>query len=223
MVPPPSNQLKTPPFALAVWIGLVLLASPELEAATVWVSAPKPKFPATALSRGSEGHVIVRLHIGQDGRVTRATIAKSSGDSTLDDAARAAVLKWKMNPAAIRPEYPTKGYQQRIDFQQEAPVAVRYRDSHAYFSNFREAKMWAHAPFPEYPDRERVMRTQGTAVVGMSIGSDGGVASVVLLKSSGNANLDNAALAATRLWRAHRKYAGQHFALPISFTLSGRR
>lgn len=217
--------MKTPPFqaALALLIVIVMLASPPVEAATVWLSAPKPKFPATALSRGSEGHVIIRMHIGQDGRVTRAAIAKSSGDSTLDNAARTAVLKWKMNPAAIRPEYLTKGYEHRIDFRQEAPVAVRYRDSHAYFSNFREAKMWAHAPFPEYPDRERVLRTQGTAVVGMRIGADGGVASVVLLKSSGNANLDNAALAATRLWRAHRKYAGQHFALPVSFTLSGRR
>jgi TonB family protein len=165
----------------------------------------------------------VRTYIGQDGGVTRATISKSSGDATLDDAARTAVLKWKMKPVAIKPEYLTKGYEQRIDFRQEAPIAARYRDRHAYFSTYQSAKIWTFAPFPEYPFHERLVRTEGVAMVRIAIGADGRTASATVAKSSGNANLDNAAVAAVRLWRAHREYAGQHFVLPVRFTLGGTR
>jgi TonB family protein len=202
---------------------LVLGSSPVRAAASVWVSAPKPKFPATALRKGSEGYVIVRIYIGQDGSVTRATILKSSGDSTLDDAAQTAVLKWKMNQARIKPEYLTKGYDLRIDFQQEAPVAARYRDRSAAFSTYESAKIWMFAPFPEYPFHERLLRTEGEVMVRIGIGADGRAASVVIVKSSGNANLDNAAVSSTRLWRAHKQYAGRHFVVPIRFTLSRPR
>ena len=202
---------------------LALVSIPVQALASVWLSAPKPKFPAAALSRGSEGYVIVRTYLGQDGSVIRATISKSSGDSTLDDAARTALLKWKMNPAAIKPEYLTKGYEQRIDFRQETPVAARYRDRRAYFSTFQSAKIWMVAPFPEYPFHERLLRTEGVALVRIGIGADGHAASVELVKSSGNTNLDKAALAAVRLWRAHKEYAGQHFVMPIKFTMSGIR
>ena len=201
---------------------LVLAASP-VQAASVWVSAPKPKFPAAALRKGSEGYVIVRTYIGQDGSVTRATISQSSGDSTLDDAALTAVLKWKMIPTAIQPQYLTKGYEQRIDFRQEAPVAARYRDRHAYFSTFRSAKIWTFAPFPEYPFHERSLRTEGITIVKIEIGADGRAASVTILRSSGNANLDKAAVSAVRLWRAHKEYAGQCFLMPINFILGARR
>jgi TonB family protein len=205
-------------------MGLLVLASSPVQAApSVWASAPKPKFPASALSKGSEGYVIVRTYIGQGGSVTRATISKSSGDSTLDDAARIAMLKWRMNPAAIKPEYLTKGYEQRIDFRQEAPVAARYRDRRGYFSTFQRAKIWTVAPFPEYPFHERLLRTEGVAMVRIEVGADGQATSVAIVKSSGNANLDKAALAAVRLWRAHKEYAGQRFVLPIRFTMSGMR
>ena len=90
-------------------MAVLLATSPVLTAASVWISSPKPKFPAAALSKGTEGYVILRTQVGQDGRVTQATITRSSGDPILDDAARIAVLKWKMNPAAIKPEYRTKG------------------------------------------------------------------------------------------------------------------
>ena len=202
---------------------LVLAASPVQAAASVWLSAPKPKFPAAALSIGSEGYVIVRTYIGQDGSVIRATLSKSSGDSTLDDAARTALLKWKMKPAVIKPEYLTKGYEQRIDFQQEAPTAARYRDRRAYFGSFRSAKIWTFAPFPEYPSHERLMRTEGVAKIRIEIGADGRAATVSIVKSSGNANLDNAAVSAVRLWRAHKEYGGKCFVLPFSFTMGRTR
>lgn len=210
---------------LSALVMLLLLVPSTVRAAaeSVWSSAPKPKFPATALSKGSEGYVIVRAFIGGDGSVARATIEKSSGDTTLDEAARTAVLKWKMNLAAIKPEYRTKGYTQRIDFRQETPVAASYRDRRAYFSTYESAKIWTYAPFPEYPFHERLVRTEGVAMVRIAIGADGRAAAVEIARSSGNANLDKAALSALRSWRAHKEYAGQRFVVPIRFTLQGLR
>ena len=198
---------------------LVLATGSVQGAAGIWASAPKPKFPEAALSKGSEGYVIVRAYIGQDGAVTRATISRSSGDSTLDEAAKTAVLKWRMNSPAIRPQYQTKGYEQRIDFRQEAPIAARYRDRAGYFGRFESAKIWTYAPFPEYPFHERLSKSEGVAMVRIEIGVDGSVSSAEIVRSSGYPNLDKAAIATVRKWRAHREYAGKHGVMPVIFTL----
>jgi TonB family protein len=124
-----------------------------------------------------------------------------------------------MNPAVVKPEYLAKGYNQRIDFRQEAPIAVRYRDRAGYFRSFESAKIWIHAPFPEYPARERYMKSQGVTHVRIAIGPDGQVSSAEVVKSSGFPNLDKAALDAVRKWRARREYAGKHGVMPVVFTL----
>lgn len=201
----------------------ILLASPSQTMASLWTSAPKPKFPETALRKGTEGYVIVRAYVAKDGVVTRATIARGSGDATLDEAARTAVLKWKMNPAAVKPEYLAKGYEQRIDFRQEAPAAARYRDRVGYFGSFQGPKIWTYAPFPEYPAHERLVKAEGVTHVKVVIGPDGQVSSAEVVKSSGFPNLDKAALDAVRQWRARREYAGKHGVLPVHFTLQRMR
>jgi TonB family protein len=197
----------------------ILLASPSQTMASIWASAPKPKFPEAALRKGTEGYVIVRAYIAKDGAVTRATISRGSGDATLDEAARNAVLKWKMNPIAVKPEFLAKGYDQRIDFRQEAAIAARYRDRVGYFGSFESAKIWIYAPFPEYPAHERLMKSQGVTHVRIMIGPDGAVSSAEIVRSSGYPNLDKAALDAVRKWRARREYAGKHGVMPVIFTL----
>jgi TonB family protein len=185
---------------------------------SVWISAPKPKFPEAALRKGTERYVVVRARIASDGSIAAAAIARSSGDTTLDEAARNAVLNWKMNPAAIKPEYRSSGYNVRFDFRQEAPIAVKYRDRAAYFSTYRSAQMWKHVSIPEYPIHERGVKAAGTTMVGVTIGAGGEVVSVELVKTSGYPNLDKAALAAVRLWRAHDQYSGRRVVVPVQFT-----
>jgi len=197
----------------------LLVASPARGETSVWASAPKPNFPTAALKKGSEGYVVVRAYIGSDGAVTRTAISKSSGDSTLDEAARTAVLKWRMNTGAIKTEYRTNGYQVRFDFRQETPVAARYRDRAGWFGSFRSANIWIYAPFPEYPFHERLLKAEGLAMVRVQIGPDGAVSSAEIVRSSGHPNLDKAAVAAVRTWRAHREYAGKHGVIPIHFAL----
>jgi len=78
-----------------------------------------PHYPATALRKGLQGEVVVLLHVGVDGSVRRATIAKSSGSSVLDQAALAQLLTWRFVPGT------RDGRAEAMDFRQ--PVHFRIR------------------------------------------------------------------------------------------------
>jgi protein TonB len=54
---------------------------------------------------------------------------------------------------------------------------------------------------PSYPLESRRKREQGTVVLALTLGTDGGVADIRLAKSSGYDRLDRAALGAVRHWR----------------------
>ncbi|TRW14382.1 energy transducer TonB [Glacieibacterium frigidum] len=57
-------------------------------------------YPPASQRNGEEGTVLVRVVIGADGRVTGASIARSSGFARLDDAAlKRALAKWRFVPA----------------------------------------------------------------------------------------------------------------------------
>jgi TonB family protein len=188
-----------------------------------WRSAPKPKFPVVALKRWSEGSVKLRIVLAKDGTVAAAAISKSSGDSTLDEVARKAVLKWRMNPSAIRPDYLTNGREQVIEFRQEAWAGALYRDrTAAAFSNPATAKLFMYAPFPAYPLSARERREEGRVLLKVRIHEDGSVAEVQILQSSGYADLDDAAAGAVRHWRARKTFAGKTLGLPINFTMRRR-
>jgi TonB family protein len=214
-----SFAMHSSALTLASLISFALVAaSPAQGAPSVWASAPKLNFPEAALKKGSEGYVMLRAYVDAAGAVTRVAISKSSGDSMLDEAARTAVLKWKMKTEAIKPEYRASGYQVRFDFQQETPVAIKYRDRSGYFATYKGAQMWRYVTVPEYPIHEAGMRAAGTTMVGVTIGPGGEVVSAEVVKTSGYPNLDKAALAAVRLWRAHEQYAGKRGVVPVEFT-----
>ena len=60
---------------------------------------PKPAYPAFARRLGHEGKVLVRIHVLSSGEVADASVATSSGFSALDEAALAAVKRWRFRPA----------------------------------------------------------------------------------------------------------------------------
>lgn len=61
-------------------------------------NAPPP-YPLVARRRGWEGRVLLEVRVGADGSVGRVRVARSSGHSVLDEAARAAVEHWTFTPA----------------------------------------------------------------------------------------------------------------------------
>ncbi|HMQ17649.1 MAG TPA: energy transducer TonB, partial [Sphingopyxis sp.] len=65
--------------------------------ATVLEATP-PRYPLESRRRREEGRVLLRVLVGTDGRVARISVAQSSGHRRLDEAALAAVRKWRWRP-----------------------------------------------------------------------------------------------------------------------------
>jgi TonB family protein len=68
-----------------------------------------------------------------------------------------------------------------------------------YYENGKQISAPLRLP-PEYPARERQRRIGGTVIVAFGYGTNGKVTSATIKTSSGNKNLDNAALTAVRRW-----------------------
>jgi bla regulator protein BlaR1 len=62
-------------------------------------SCSKPEYPAEAYARRVQGTVTLRFLIDTDSSVAEALVMKSSGDASLDEAARAAIAKCRFRPA----------------------------------------------------------------------------------------------------------------------------
>ncbi|MDY2637646.1 MAG: energy transducer TonB [Phascolarctobacterium sp.] len=80
-------------------------------------------------------------------------------------------------------------------------------------------------PYPMYPDAERKAGIQGTTVLNLLVGKDGKIEEITILSSSGNANLDQAAISACFKWRftGARNKAGQpvrcYMSVPLTFRI----
>ena len=60
---------------------------------------PPPRYPESARRQGREGQVILAVRLAPDGSVLEVQVDRSSGHRALDDAARAAVRRWRFQPA----------------------------------------------------------------------------------------------------------------------------
>ncbi|MGB3392083.1 MAG: energy transducer TonB [Stenotrophomonas sp.] len=65
-----------------------------------YLRAPAPAYPRDALLAGIQGTVTLRVLVGEDGTPLEVSIEHSSGNRSLDNAARMQVLRrWKFQPA----------------------------------------------------------------------------------------------------------------------------
>lgn len=65
-----------------------------------YASAPPPAYPRDALRARAEGTVLLQVLVDSDGRPLEVQVRSSSGNRSLDEAARTHVLKrWKFRPA----------------------------------------------------------------------------------------------------------------------------
>ena len=62
-------------------------------------STSRPSYPESARRKGIQGTANIRLSLDQNGKVTGASISKSSGNSALDASALRAAKRWKFRPA----------------------------------------------------------------------------------------------------------------------------
>ncbi|WP_368566007.1 energy transducer TonB [Pseudoxanthomonas sp. UTMC 1351] len=115
-MPPPPQVLAAdtptaPPADAAVAPGEVAVPIPG--------QTPPPRYPATAMRRGSTGTVLVRVEVGIDGTPTDVQVAKRSGSRDLDRAALEAVRDWRFRPGQRNGQPVTSVVTIPIDFSLE--------------------------------------------------------------------------------------------------------
>lgn len=64
-----------------------------------YLQNPKPVYPPMSRRQGEEGKVVLRVRVSAQGTSLAVEIKQSSGFTRLDEAARAAVEKWRFVPA----------------------------------------------------------------------------------------------------------------------------
>ena len=90
--PPPPPVVEAPP----------LPPQPVVLAGELSVSCPErspPEYPAFSIRLNEQGKVVLRVELGEDGRVTTAEVKTSSSYRRLDDAALNAVKTWRCKPS----------------------------------------------------------------------------------------------------------------------------
>lgn len=60
---------------------------------------PPPDYPGLSMRMNEQGKVVLRVEIGEDGRVANVEVKTSSGFRRLDDAALSAVKTWRCKPS----------------------------------------------------------------------------------------------------------------------------
>jgi protein TonB len=79
----------------------------------------QPVYPSTAAFSSEQGSVVMQALVNSDGKVVRMKLAQSSGYDDLDNAALAAVMRWKFVPASRDGQFydMPKWATVRVDFQ----------------------------------------------------------------------------------------------------------
>lgn len=75
----------------------VVTVPPQFDAA--YLDNPRPAYPPAARRRGDQGRVQLRVLVSKAGLAERVELHRSSGSAALDQAARAAVERWRFVPA----------------------------------------------------------------------------------------------------------------------------
>ena len=60
-----------------------------------------PLYPEAARQRGIEGTAFLLVRVGRDGGAKEVSVSRSSGSLLLDEAALAAVRRWRFRPASL--------------------------------------------------------------------------------------------------------------------------
>ena len=74
-----------------------------------YLNNPAPAYPAAALLKGIQRHIILNVHVLASGHAEAVTVFKSSGQRILDDSAIKTVTAWLFEPAK-RGDTPIDGW-----------------------------------------------------------------------------------------------------------------
>ena len=120
--------------AVALGVAAALMLFGASSANAQWAAKPAPALPHTLLDQACSGSVVLALVFESNGQVRDARVVRGSGISTLDQVARDGAMKWRLDPAALRPSDMTEGRQHLVKFFQNAQVSRRVEPVTAFWS-----------------------------------------------------------------------------------------
>jgi len=189
-------------------------APPGRISPAVLVYERNPEYPKEAQQKGAHGTVELLATIGTDGRVRDAKVIKAA-DPALGDAALEAVRQWVYKPTMLNgapvenethisisfasqvtaaPEPPGAGTATPPAAASPAPAAAPEPPQ-----GFRQNAILVYKVDPVYPKEARQMGVRGVVQMVATIGTDGHVRDVMVVKSP-NPALAVAAVEAVRQW-----------------------
>lgn len=186
----------------------------ELDLSTV-LSAARPDWPYEARRQRATGTGVAVMEIDtSSGKVKRAYVAVTTGSKILDVAAIDAFKQWRFKPG-VPPTVKTS-----ISFMAPAGTnrfaAAKSMDD--VLAAFLGKGTVLRGPIPDYPPSAGWTDQRGKGVYELRAGSDGKVQHVRIVKSSGDAVFDQAAVKTLGKWRLRRDPLV--IELPLSFTLT---
>ncbi len=117
---------------LAAAAAAALLAGAS-SAQAQWAAKPPPPLPHSLLEQAATGSVVLGLVFNQTGQVIDAHVVRSSGNDGLDSIAQQGAMRWRLDPAALRPSDMTTGRQHLVKFFQNKEVARRVEPITAFW------------------------------------------------------------------------------------------
>ncbi len=212
-----AQVMRFPQF-FNILVAVVLISRNASATGSDWAEAPKPPYPLNAALEGTTGEVTLRVVVNNDGHVREAGIVKSSGKKELDYAARASVLKWRLNRARIRPGDLSSGREVIVDFRETE------KERHVAAAVLRRASSkgsaWKSGGFFTFPPDAIRPEAQRTARIRFTIDKDGHPRAVQIVESSGSAKLDEAAVKGIQTWTAYPEWVGESAEVPVTFETS---
>ncbi len=153
-------------------------------------------YPETARSAHSEGVTHVQYYGADNGELKDVKVTLSSGYADLDDAAVQCVKSWRVNPDIEIDRFHLGLHE--ADIAWSIPAAQpdgKAADPYGVFVGR------PHTCLQFYPRAEEEAGIQGTTTLRFTITEKGEVRDETVAQSSGNADLDDAALRCARSWR----------------------
>lgn len=191
------------------------------------IKSPKPYYPDEARDKGLQGRVVIKLHVGEDGKVESTEIV--SGDPILAKAASEAFKKWRFKPfirngkpVKVATELPfTFTYAGKSEDFPEKPASTStaspdssgspHSSDGSVIKKIRVSSGVAqgqllHKVEPVYPPEAKRKRIQGTVLLQATIGKDGLMKEVKLISG------------AVQQWR-YRPYLLQGYPVEVETTV----
>ena len=148
-------------------------------------------YPEAARRAGVQGETGVTFQVADDGAIKDVTLAVSSGNNDLDEATIRCVGNWRVSQERQAPE---------LGKMPRAMISWTIPASAPQSAMGRLMPGWPHSCAAYNPPEEFRAGIGGVTTVSFDIKTNGNVSNVEVAQSSGNAQLDKAAVICVNFW-----------------------